>query len=182
LNDHKGAQVTAAKRCLALLLVAVLALTMIDAGADAASRRRRTRRENKQEHQDKQRSGEDRSVDNLGVTVSFQDNEPLLPLGGGTLFDDDPDYFSGSISGFRNRCQGRILVEVFHANGKPVGSIEGSDNGSWSLQAEDPVKSGDGAEFFARASRFGTGKGARLTCAKGLSDTITIEDGDASPF
>src|SRR5690349_18681581 len=109
-NSNKGAQVTAVKRCVALLLVVVLAVTVLEANADAAARRRRRRRAHQQE---KKTRVEDRQVSNLGVTIQFHDNEATLPLGGGTVFEDPPDYFDGSISGFKASCQGRIVVEIF---------------------------------------------------------------------
>ena len=153
---------TVVKRCLAVLLVVVLAVTMLEAGADAANRRRRHRRATNKDDKKNTRV-EERQVSNLGVTIDFEDREPILPLGGGVLFDDDPDVFSGSITGFRNECQGKILVEVFHADGEAVGAVEASDSGAWSLQSEDPGTDG----YFARATRFGTGKGARFACGKG---------------
>jgi len=165
--------VAVVKRCLAMLLVVVLAVTVLEAGADAHSRRRRHRRAT---NKDKQNTRvEERQVSNLGVTIDFEDREPVLPLGGGTLFDDDPDFFSGTITGFKNECQGRILVEVFHANGEAVGGVEASDSGSWSVTAEDPGTGG----YFARATRYGTGKGARFACGKGVSSTTNFDDGDA---
>ena len=163
---------TVVKRCLAVLLVVVLAVTVLEAGADAHSRRRHRRQKAKK---DKQSRVEERQVSNLGVTIDFEDREPVLPLGGGTLFDDDPDYFSGTITGFKNECQGRILVEVFHADGQAVGSSEASDSGAWSVTAEDPGTGG----YFARATRYGTGKGARFACGKGISSTTNFEDADA---
>lgn len=164
---------TAVKRGLAVLMVVVLAVTVLEAGVDAHNRRRHRR--GHQKNKGKQTRVEDRQVSNLGVTIDFEDREPVIPLGGGLLFDDDPDFFTGTITGFRNQCQGRILVEVFHANGQAVGAVEASDSGAWSVEAEDP---GEGS-YFARATRFGTGRGARFACGKGISDTITIEDADA---
>jgi hypothetical protein len=162
-------------------MVVVLAITVLDVGISDAHSRRRHRRQ-AQKNRDKQTRVEERQVSNLGVTVQFTDNEPILPLGGGFILDDDPDFFDGSVTGFRNQCQGRILVEVFRANGESLGSTEASDSGSWNLQYEDPVQSGDSSQFFARATRFGTGRGARFACGKGISDTITATDEDASLF
>lgn len=172
---------TAVKRFLAVLMVVVLAVTVLEVGVSDAHNRRRHRRQ-AQRNQDKRTRVDERQVSNLGVTIQFTDREPALPLGGGLILDDDPDFFDGSITGFRNSCQGRILVEVFRANGEAMGSVEASDSGSWSITYEDPVGTDDGAQFFARATRFGTGRGARFQCGKGISDTITIEDDDAGLF
>jgi hypothetical protein len=165
--------VTVVKRCFAVLLVVVLAVTVLEAGADAHNRRRHRRQHQKKNN--KNTRVEERQVSNLGVTIDFEDREPALPLGVGVLFDDDPDVFSGTITGFKNECQGRILVEVFHANGQAVGAVEASDSGAWSLQSEDPGTGG----YFARATRYGTGRGARFACGKGISSTTNFEDGDA---
>lgn len=170
---------TAVKRCFAVLMVVVLAVTVLEAGDADAHNRRRHRRQAKK---DKRTRVEERQVSNLGVTISFTDREPALPIGGGFILDDDPDFFEGSITGFRNQCQGRILVEVFAADGQAVGSTDASDSGAWSLTAEDPSGAYDTDQFFARATRFGTGKGARFACGKGISDTITVVDDDASLF
>ena len=164
---------TVVKRCLAVLLVVVLAVTVLEAGADAHNRRRHRRQHNK--NKNKNTRVEERQVSNLGVTIDFEDREPVLPLGGGVLFDDDPDVFSGTITGFKNECQGRILVEVFHADGQAVGAVEASDSGAWSLQHEDPGTGG----YFARATRYGTGRGARFACGKGVSSTTNFDDADA---
>jgi hypothetical protein len=165
--------VTGVKRCLAVLLVVVLAVAVLEAGADAGTRRRHRRQKAKKEQ--RQTRVEERQVSNLGVTIDFEDREPVLPLGGGVLFDDDPDVFSGTITGFKNECQGRILVEVFHADGQAVGSTEASDSGAWSLTSEDPGTGG----YFARATRYGTGRGARFACGKGVSSTTNFDDADA---
>ena len=155
-------------------MVVVLAVTVLEAGdADAHSRRRHRRQAKK----DKNTRVEERQVSNLGVTISFQDREPAIPISEAT-FDDDNDFFEGTISGFKNQCQGRILVELFAADGQAAGSTEASDSGSWAIVAEDPAESYDTDQFFARATRFGTGRGARFACGKGISDTITISDGD----
>jgi hypothetical protein len=172
-DSNKGAQVTAVKRCLTVLLVVVMAVTVLEIGtADAHSRRRHRRQAKK--NQNKNTRVEERQVSNLGVTIDFEDREPTLPLGE-VLVDDDDDFFSGTITGFKNECQGRILVEVFHANGQAVGGVEASDSGSWSVTAEDPGTGG----YFARATRYGTGRGARFACGKGVSNTTEFEDGDA---
>ena len=173
---QKGAQVTVVRRCLAVLLVVVLALAVLEVGTADAHNRRRHRRQAKKN--DKRTRVEERQVSNLGVTISFEDREPTLPLGE-LLVDDDDDFFDGTITGFKNECQGRILVELFTGNGQAVGSAEASDSGSWSIISEDPAEGYSTDQFFARATRYGTGKGARFACGKGLSDTITIEDGDS---
>jgi hypothetical protein len=165
--------VTVVKRCLTVLLVVVMAVTVLEAGtADAHSRRRHRRAH--QKNKDKNTRAEERQVSNLGVTIDFEDRESTVPLGE-FLVDDDDDYFSGTITGFKNECQGRILVEVFHANGLAVGSTEASDSGAWSVTAEDPGSGG----YFARATRYGTGKGARFACGKGVSNTTNFEDGES---
>lgn len=156
-----------------MVLAVVLAVTVLEVGAADAHSRRRHRRQ-KQKEQEKKTRVEERQVSNLGVSIDFEDREPTLPLSE-VIVDDDDDYFSGNITGFRNECQGKILVEVFHADGEPVGSAEASDSGSWSVTFEDPGSDG----YFARATRFGTGKGARFACGKGVSETIEFEDGDA---
>lgn len=180
--EQQGGVVTAVKRCLAVLMVVVLAVTVLEAGDADAHNRRRHRRQ-AQRNKDKNTRVDERQVSNLGVTIQFTDREPAVPLGGGLILDDDPDYFDGTITGFKNQCQGRILVEVFRANGEAIGSTEASDSGAWSVTYEDPTDAGDdSAQFFARATRFGTGKGARFACGKGISDTITADDSDASLF
>jgi len=169
--------VTAVKRCLAVLLVVAVALTVLEVGADASARRRRRRRAHQQE---KRTRVEDRQVSNLGVTIAYHDSEATVPLGGGTLFEDPPDYFDGSISGFKASCQGRIVVEIFMSSGASIGSVEASDDGTWSFTREDP-NNGDGDfSAFARATRYGTGKGARFACGKGISDTEGFTDNSSS--
>ena len=169
----------AVKRFLAVLMVVVLAVTVLEVGVSDAHSRRRHRR---QAQRDKRTRVEERQVSNLGVTISYTDREPAVPVGGGFILDDDPDFFEGSITGFKNQCQGRILVELFAADGQAVGTADASDSGSWSVVSEDPAEAYDTDQFFARATRFGTGKGARFACGKGISDTITIVDEDASLF
>ena len=169
---------TAVKRCLAVLMVVVLAVTVLEAGdADAHSRRRHRRQA--QKRKDKNTRVEERQVSNLGVTIQFNDRESAIPEIDELLGDDDDDFFDGSITGFKNQCQGRILVEVFSAGGQAVGSTEASDSGAWAVVSEDPAEAYDTTSFFARATRFGTGKGARFACGKGISDTITITDDDS---
>lgn len=155
-------------------MVVVLAVTVLEAGdADAHSRRRHRRQA--QRNKDKNTRVEERQVSNLGVTISFQDEEPVIPVSEAT-FQDNTDFFEGSITGFKNQCQGRILVEVFAADGQSVGSTEASDSGSWNVPSEDPADTYSTDQFFARATRFGTGRGARFACGKGISDTVTITD------
>jgi hypothetical protein len=151
-------------------MVVVLAVTVLEAGTADAHNRRRHRAHHRAQ---KKSRPTDRQVSNLGVTIDFTDREADLPP---LVGEDAPDFFSGSISGFKNSCQGRILVEIFRSNGEAIASVEGSDDGAYSVEAEDPAHGDDEGNFFARATRFGTGRGARFACAKGISDTATFAD------
>ena len=164
---------TVVKRCLSVLLVVVLAVTLLEVGADAHNRRRHRRQAKK--NQNKNTRVEERQVSNLGVTIDFTDREATIPL---IIGEDSDDFFSGSITGFKNSCQGRILVEIFRASGEAIGSTEASDSGAYSAAIEDPAHGDGEGAFFARATRFGTGKGARFACGKGLSETETFTDAE----
>jgi hypothetical protein len=155
-----------------VLLVVVVAVTMLDAGADAHNRRRRHRQAT---NKGKNSRVEERQVSTLGVSIDFTDREATLPP---LLGEDAEDFFSGNITGFKNECQGRILVEIFRANGEAIASVEASDSGAYSVGAEDPAHGDDEGSFFARATRYGTGKGARFACGKGISDSQTFTDGN----
>lgn len=165
---------TAVKRCLSVLLVVVLAVTVLEAGVSDAHSRRKHRRQAKK-NQNKNTRVEERQVSNLGVTIDFTDREATLPP---LIGEDSDDFFSGSITGFKNSCQGRILVEIFRASGEAIGSTEASDSGAYSVAIEDPAHGDGEGAFFARATRFGTGKGARFACGKGLSETQTFTDAE----
>ncbi|MEX2392963.1 MAG: hypothetical protein WD826_00655 [Actinomycetota bacterium] len=75
-----------------------------------------------------------------GVTIAFTDEE-ASPFEIPVLIPDDPDVFSGTVASANPKCEAKRTVTVYKKTGKAkdfIGRATTADNGTWSLQAEDP--------------------------------------------
>jgi hypothetical protein len=142
------------KRFAALLLLVALAGMLVAGNADA--HRRRGKKHKPQ------------TVGVSNVTIDWTDQEPSIPLP--ILFEDLPDYFSGSISRVKG-CDGHQTVEVIRAGGGIVGTVQAANNGDWTIEAEDPGND----TYFAKVTGFPM-KNSHHACTRGTSALLTVED------